>query len=134
MAKLRGLSPDHTWVKKPDTAQEMLRDPDKFFQNNPVKAQDYACPPETHQALERGRLLGEAIKASCSAATAAKLTQPEAVKRLRDTVAQHFGQDFVAESVPYGILFKERATGAAAAVTGTGSCTFCADNDSPDVD
>jgi hypothetical protein len=135
MAELKGLSGN--WVRFTHLAQEMVADPDSFFTKHSVKTSDFACPQGVHDALERGRKLGEAMNLSCAEADAAQLPLPEAVKKLRGTVAQHFGSDFIAETTPFGLLFKERAkpsSDLALAITGTGSCTFCKDNDSPDVD
>jgi len=135
MAELKGLSAN--WVRFPHLAQELMADPDAFLNNHPVKTSDFACPPGVHEALERGRKLGEAMGKTCAASDAANLSLPEAVKNLRDTVQAQFGPDFVAETTPFGLLFKERAkpsSDLSLAITGTGSCTFCKDNDSPDVD
>lgn len=137
MARLKGLSPEHEWVKSPNLAQELLDAPDEFFSKRSVKTEDYACPKEVHDALDRARAMGKEMESTCADSTAKSLSRADAAKALRATVEKHFGKDFVAETMPYGILFKERANAATAsglAITGTGSCTFCSDNDSPDVD
>lgn len=135
MAKLKGLTGD--WVRFPHLAAELIADPTAFLKKFPMKTEDYACPKEVHDAIDRGRELGDAISTTCEETDAKKLPLPQAVEALRTTVAKHFGDDFIAEAIPFGILFRERSPktgGVSIAVTGTGSCTFCKDNDSPDVD
>jgi len=135
MAQLTGLTGN--WIRFGHVAQELVNDPDGFLKKYPVKTEDFACPAEVHQAIERGKKLGDAMSASCAEADAAKLPLPEAVKKLRTVVASHFGSDFIAQSIPFGILFKERAkptSNVSVFITATGSCTFCKDSDSPDVD
>lgn len=136
MAKLHGLTGD--WIRFPHVAQELMNDPDAFLTKNPVKTEDFACPHEAHEALKRGVVLGEAMMATCDESEAKKVSLPDSLKALRATAAQHFGDDFIAETIPFGILFRERAQVEDAAkglsFTGTGSCTFCKDNDSPDFD
>lgn len=134
MARLNGLHQTHDWVRQRNAAEELLADPDAFLARHLVRVADYTCPREVHDALERGKRLGMALSQQCAASEAAALALADTVREMRRTVAQHFGEDFVAETIPFGILFKERATEANAMITGTGSCTFCKDNDSPDVD
>jgi len=135
MAELTGLTGN--WARFGHLAQEMMQDPDGFFKKYPVQTKEFACPASVHDAIERGRKLGEAMNASCAEADAANMPLPAAVKQLGSVVAKHFGADFIAEAIPFGILFKERAkptSNVSVFITGTGSCTFCKDSDSPDVD
>lgn len=135
MATLKGLTGD--WVRFPHFAQDIMTDPDGFLARHPVKTEDFACPQEVHTALARGAVLGEAIASTCAQSEKSRLSLADSIKALRNTVASHFGKDFIAESIPFGILFKERVSADAkvgAFFTGTGSCTFCKDNDSPDTD
>lgn len=138
MAKLQGLHSEHEWVKSQNLAQELMDSPKEFFEKNQVKTEDYACPHEAHEALDRARALGQAMESTCNDSTTNKLSRADAAQALRETVATHFGDDFVAETIPYGILFKERVkpatANALAPPTGTGTCTFCSDNDGPDID
>lgn len=135
-ATLQGLTGD--WVRHPHIAQDLFDNPDQFLATRKVKIEDYACPKEVHTALDRGAKLGKAMAATCADTDSKNFALPKAVKALRKTVAEHFGEDFIAESIPFGVLFKERAkidsSGKNLAITGTGTCTFCKDNDSPDVD
>lgn len=135
--RVRGLVGD--WVRFPHVAQDLMKDPDAFFKQHEIKESDWVCPPEVHEALERGRKLGEAVKASCTHSEKNKLSLPEHAKELKKAVEGVFGKDFIAETIPFGLLFKERAKSSSggsvgAFITATGSCTFCTDSDSPDVD
>ena len=78
------------------------------------------------------------MASTCSDSETNNLSLADSLAALKKTVSANFGEDFIAETIPFGILFKERAkvstSNMSPFITGTGSCTFCKDNDSPDVD
>ena len=96
------------WPQSPDLAQQLFDDPDTFLATHEVGLDELACPQDVLDAIERARALTKAMATMLAKSRREDLPLPEIVKSMRATVAQHFGEDFVAEAVPFGFRFKER--------------------------
>jgi hypothetical protein len=110
-------------------AKSFLAKPKTFAEKIGITLKDLECPPEAHAAFARGQAFAN------DASRQGIETNEASLKKLTRLAKKHFGNDYEANFVPFGLQFREKIkinpsvdwTG-----SGTGTVTF-ADTDG-DVD
>lgn len=83
--------------------REFVKSPEAFAKRMGVSVEDLACPPEAHDAFERGQSFADAARE-------AKLEPSDAAMAPLESLARKkFGDDYAVSLIPFGLQFRERA-------------------------
>jgi hypothetical protein len=119
--KKSGLLLPFAGLENERLGRELLDNPAKFVKDYGLTYDSMKCPKEAHDALNRGKAFAAEIEA-------AKLDPSEtSIAQVKKAAAKHFGRDFNAALVPFGMRFSERlklGSGLDFTATGSGSVTF----------
>ena len=83
-------------------ASDFLADPKRFAERLGIQLADLSCPEEVHAAWKRGEAFAYEAQSVGIEPT------EESIERLRDIAIRHFGPDFEADFIPFGLRFRER--------------------------
>ena len=96
-----------------------LSNPEKFAEDLGMTVEDFKCPPEVHEAFQRGEVFASEIQGL------GDIPITDLVNKSKRLARKHFGKDFEVALIPFGLRFRERMVmSAGGTATGSGSVTF----------
>ena len=111
------------------SARDFLRSPAAFAKKIGVSLESLACPPDAHAAFKRGEEFAKEVKAK------GITLDEQSINELKKIANLHFGRDYEAVFIPFGLQFRERVkirSNQKWTATGTYSITWL--DHSPDTD
>jgi hypothetical protein len=102
MSKKKAFHLPFTGNENDSLGREFLDAPEKFAKKFGLKLEDLSCPPEAHQALDRGKKFSEEIEGL------GKISNAQLIKKGKEIAGRRFGKDYEVALIPFGLKFREK--------------------------